>query len=55
VAFLSNWQEFKEWCTFKVANRVKAVMVDMDLINWIKNMKNSTQLIERIIHLIPTE
>ena len=33
----------------------KGVMVDMNLINWIQNMNNSTQLIERITHLIPTQ
>ena len=55
VTFLSHWQEFKEWSTFKIANRVKGVMVDMNLINWIQNMNNSTQLIERITHLIPTQ
>jgi hypothetical protein len=55
VAFLSHWQEFKEWSTVKIANRVKGVMVDMNLINWIQNIKNSTQLIKRITHLIPTQ
>ena len=55
VAFLSNFHEFKEWSTFKIANRVKGIMIDMNLIHWIQNIRNSTHLIERITHLIPTQ
>jgi hypothetical protein len=54
VTLLSNWLEFKQWSTIKIANRVKGIMVDGNLINWIQNFYNSAPLLQKISHLIPT-